>query len=100
MKQYIINAFSDQPFTGNPAAVCILDTWLPDKLMLAIAQQNNLSETAFAVKIGQNYHLRWFTPAAEIDLCGHATLATAFVIMNFYDTSLDTVCFEDRKSVV
>ena len=94
MKQYIINAFSDQPFTGNPAAVCILDTWLPDKLMLAIAQQNNLSETAFAVKIGQNYHLRWFTPAAEIDLCGHATLATAFVIMNFYDTSLDTVCFD------
>lgn len=86
MKQYIVDAFTDKVFSGNPAGVCILDKWISDDLMKNIAKENNLSETAFAVKNGSNYHLRWFTPAGEIDFCGHATLATAYVIKNFYDT--------------
>lgn len=87
MKQYIVDAFTDKVFSGNPAGVCILDKWISDDLMKNIAKENNLSETAFAVKSGSNYHLRWFTPAGEIDFCGHATLATAYVIKNFYDTN-------------
>ena len=75
MKQYIVDAFS--VFHGNPAAICILDQWLPQEQMMDITRENNLSETAFAVKKQDRYHLRWFTPAGEIDLCGHATLAAA-----------------------
>ena len=82
MKQYIVDAFTDKLFCGNPAAICILDKWLSDDMMRNIAKENNLSETAFAVKENQNYKLRWFTPAGEIDLVRHATLACAFVIMN------------------
>ena len=77
MKQYIVDAFSDRVFHGNPAAICILDQWLPQEQMMDITSENNLSETAFAVKKQDRYHLRWFTPAGEIDLCGHATLAAA-----------------------
>ena len=77
MKQYIVDAFSDRVFHGNPAAICILDQWLPQEQMMDIARENNLSETAFAVKKQARDHLRWFTPAGEIDLCGHATLAAA-----------------------
>lgn len=77
MKQYIVDAFSDRVFHGNPAAICILDQWLPQEQMMNITRENNLSETAFAVKKQDRYHLRWFTPAGEIDLCGHATLAAA-----------------------
>ena len=78
---YQIDAFANQLFKGNPAAVCPLDTWLDDALLQQIAIENNLSETAFFVKLPNNtYHLRWFTPEFEIDLCGHATLATAFVL--------------------
>ena len=77
MKQYIVDAFSDRVFHGNPAAICILDQWLPQEQMMDITRENNLSETAFAVKKQDRYHLRWFTPAEEIDLCGHATLAAA-----------------------
>ena len=84
MKQFIVDAFTDKVFRGNPAAVCILDEWLPDELMLNITRENNLSETAFAVKVEDKYHLRWFTPKSEIDLCGHATLATSYVIFNYY----------------
>lgn len=84
MKCYVVDAFAEKIFEGNPAAVCILDAWPTDNLMKLIAKENNLSETAFAVKIGDKYHLRWFTPGAEIELCGHATLATAFVLANFY----------------
>ena len=95
MKQYIIDAFTDKIFSGNPAAICILDEWLSDETMLLIARENNLSETAFAVKgEGNHYKLRWFTPGGEIDLCGHATLACAFVIMNYYERSLKTVIFD------
>ena len=77
MKQYIVDAFSDRVFHGNPAAICIFDQWLPQEQMMDITRENNLSETAFAVKKQDRYHLRWFTPAGEIDLCGHATLAAA-----------------------
>lgn len=92
MKQYIVDAFTDKVFSGNPAAICILDEWLSDETMISIAKENNLSETAFAVKEGELYHLRWFTPGGEIDLCGHATLACAYVLMRFYEKS-DSVIF-------
>ena len=94
MKQYIVDAFTDKVFTGNPAAVCIIKEWIPDSLMMNITRENNLSETAFAVKEGTEYRLRWFTPGGEIDLCGHATLATAFVILNYYDTDRSQVSFD------
>ncbi len=93
MKQYVVDAFTDRIFSGNPAAVCVLDQWLSEELMLAITKENNLSETAFLVKEGGSYHLRWFTPGGEIDLCGHATLASAYVIMNFYE-EVDEVSFQ------
>lgn len=80
MKCYVVDAFADHLFEGNPAAVCVLDTWLSDELMQLIAVENNLSETAFAVKNAGSYGLRWFTPGGEIDLCGHATLATAYAL--------------------
>ena len=101
MKQYIVDAFTDKVFSGNPAAICILDEWLSDEIMLSIAKENNLSETAFAIKQvtkdsvnAIHYKLRWFTPGGEIELCGHATLACAFVIMNFYEKNLKTVIFD------
>lgn len=93
MKQYIVDAFTDKVFGGNPAAVCIMDSWPSDDLMMNITVENNLSETAFAVREGSRYRLRWFTPGGEIDLCGHATLATAFVLMNYYDSAANTVVF-------
>ena len=85
MKQYIADAFTEEVFKGNPAAVCILKQWLSDDTMQKIAIENSLSETAFAVKSGDHYCLRWFTPGGEIDLCGHATLATAYVITHFIE---------------
>ncbi|MBO1308592.1 PhzF family phenazine biosynthesis protein [Enterococcus sp. 669A] len=95
MKQYVVDAFTNVIFKGNPAAVCILDAWLEDDLLQAIAKENNLSETAFAVSTGENqYHLRWFTPTDEIDLCGHATLATAFVLFNYYQAGAETITFD------
>lgn len=93
MKQYIVDAFTDKVFAGNPAAVCIMNDWLSDDLMMSITKENNLSETAFAVKENDNYHLRWFTPGGEIDLCGHATLACAYVLMRFYDKERDSITF-------
>ena len=94
MRQYVVDAFTDQVFSGNPAAVCVMDTWLPEETMMSITKENNLSETAFTVKEGEHYRLRWFTPGGEIDLCGHATLATAFVIMNYYEKERDEVRFD------
>ena len=93
MKQYVVDAFTDHVFAGNPAAVCVMDEWLDEKTMMAITMENNLSETAFAVKEGEKYHLRWFTPGGEIDLCGHATLATACVIMTYVAPELPEVTF-------
>ena len=100
MKQYIVDAFTNKLFSGNQAAVCVLDTWLPDELMLKITIENNFSETAFTVKERENYHLRWFTPGGEINLCGHATLATAFVLMNFVDKSLTEVAFTTLSGIL
>lgn len=79
---YQIDAFSNQVFGGNPAAVCILDQWLSDAQMQAIGNENNLAETAFVVPDKEHYHIRWFTPEVEVDLCGHATLAAAYVLKN------------------
>ena len=93
MKQYIVDAFTDKVFHGNQAAVCVLDAWLPEDLMMDITRENNFSETAFTVKEGEKYHLRWFTPGGEIDLCGHATLGTAFVLLNYYEKDADKVVF-------
>lgn len=93
LKQYVADAFTDEVFSGNPAAICILDSWIPDELMMNITKENNLSETAFAVRNGEKYELRWFTPGGEIDLCGHATLACAFIILNYYDKDENEVVF-------
>lgn len=94
MKQYVIDAFADKLFEGNPAAVCVMEHWIDDEIMKAITKENNLSETCFTVQNGKNYKLRWFTPGGEIDLCGHATLATAFVLMNYVNPFMTEVTFE------
>lgn len=94
MKQYVVDAFTDKLFGGNPAAICVMDEWLSDEMMINIAKENNLSETAFTVKENEKYRLRWFTPGGEIDLCGHATLACAFVLMNEIDSSMERITFE------
>lgn len=94
MKQYVVDAFTDKVFAGNPAAVCVMDKWLSDDTMQKIAIENNLSEAAFAVKEGAAYHLRWFTPGGEVELCGHATLATAYVITRFVEPDLTAVAFD------
>lgn len=96
MKQYIVDAFTDKVFGGNQAAVCILDKWISDSLMQNIAKENNFSETAFAVKGESLYHLRWFTPESEIDFCGHATLATSFVLFNFYEKAAEKITFKTQ----
>ena len=93
MKQYIVDAFTDSVFSGNQAAVCILNEWPADKLMQNIAKENNFSETAFAVKERDSYHLRWFTPGGEIDFCGHATLETSFVLFNYYEKDSSQITF-------
>ena len=91
MKQYIVDAFTDKPFHGNPAAVCVMDRWISDETMQAIAAENNLAETAFAVKEGERYRIRWFTPSMEEELCGHATLAASFVLLTFFEPGADEV---------
>ena len=93
MRQFVVDAFTDHVFAGNPAAVCILSHWIPDALMQDIAMENRFSETAFVVKGGETYHLRWFTPGGEIDLCGHATLATAYVLLNHDEKEQSSVTF-------
>lgn len=91
MKQYIVDAFTDKLFRGNPAAVCVMDRWISDETMQAIAMENNLAETAFAVKEGERYRIRWFTPMTEEELCGHATLAASFILLNRYEPDADEV---------
>lgn len=97
---YQIDAFANVQFKGNPAAVCPLKTWIGDDLMQKIAAENNLSETAFFVKKGYDYELRWFTPKGEIDLCGHATLATAYVIFTYLDNSIENIKFHTLSGVL
>ncbi|OLS38186.1 phenazine biosynthesis protein [Alkalihalophilus pseudofirmus] len=97
MKYFVVDAFAERIFEGNPAGVCVMEEWITDELMQKIAIENNLSETAFAVKEDEAYHLRWFTPGGEIDLCGHATVATAFVILNYYEQGIETVRFTSKS---
>jgi predicted PhzF superfamily epimerase YddE/YHI9 len=94
---YIVHAFTKKTFAGNPAAVCPLREWLPDALMQAIAAENHLAETAFFVPAGDGFHLRWFTPAVEVDLCGHATLATAHVLANHLGFVRAEMRFESKS---
>jgi len=95
---YQVDAFAEKVFQGNPAAVVPLEDWLEDKLMQEIAMENNLSETAFFVKTDAGYHIRWFTPEFEIDLCGHATLASAYIIKNFVEPHLAEINFTTQKA--
>ena len=98
---YQIDAFTNEQFKGNPAAVCPLDEWIAEDLMQKIAAENNLSETAFFVKENRNaYGLRWFTPKGEIDLCGHATLASAYVICNYLNQDLKDIKFHTKSGVL
>lgn len=90
---YQVDAFTDRVFKGNPAAVCPLEQWLEDNVLQSIAAENNLSETAFFIPEPGGYHLRWFTPTTEVELCGHATLASAYVLMNLLQPELQEVCF-------
>ena len=92
-----VDAFTKEVFGGNPAAVCPLDAWLPDKTMQQIAAENNLAETAFFVKNGDGYDLRWFTPTVEMDLCGHATLASAHILYEVLGESSDVLKFQTRS---
>ena len=93
ISMYQVDAFASEVFRGNPAAVCVLDKWLDDAVLQNIAAENNLAETAFFIKTDEGYDLRWFTPAVEIDLCGHATLASAYVIFEFLEPELREVSF-------
>ena len=98
---YQIDAFTDTMFGGNPAAICPLEEWLPDDILLNLAKENNLAETAFFVKrSNSNYHLRWFTPRIEMDLCGHATLASAYVLFQYLDYSDDILVFETLSGLL
>ena len=100
MKQkiYQIDAFTDTLFSGNPAAICPLNEWLPDNILQKIAMENNLAETAFYVKQDNEYEIRWLTPTVEVDLCGHATLAAAFVLFNFENYIGNEISFYSKRS--
>lgn len=100
IKYYIADAFAEEIFRGNPAGVCVSDMEMSAETMQKIAFENNLSETAFLVKRGEKYGLRWFTPLFEIDLCGHATLAAAFVVMNYIEPSRNEVCFDTASGEI
>ncbi len=95
-----VNAFTDQDFAGNPAAVCPLNSWPEDSLLLAIAAENNLSETAYFVPEGSHFSLRWFTPQCEVNLCGYATLASGFVLFTELETQRESVHFETRSGTL
>ncbi|MDR1705719.1 MAG: PhzF family phenazine biosynthesis protein [Clostridiales bacterium] len=101
MKYYVADAFVDGPFTGNPAGVCIMDSYPDDAVLQNIACENNLSETAFLVKTGDAaYNLRWFTTVSEVDLCGHATLASSFVIMNYLEPEAQALTFASQSGIL
>lgn len=94
---YQVDAFTDTVFGGNPAAVIPLESWIDEKIMQQIAMENNLSETAFFVKVDDGFHIRWFTPGYEIDLCGHVTLASAYIIKNFIEPHIQEINFTTEK---
>ena len=100
MKYYIVDAFAENLFRGNQAGVCLVDTFLDNETMQSIAAENNLAETAFVTPNGNDFDLRWFTPEVEIDLCGHATLASAFVLSSCLDKSLDVMRFNTLSGVL
>lgn len=94
---YQVDAFTNRLFAGNPAAICPLEQWLPDEALQSIALENNLAETAYFIPNGEAYHLRWFTPAVEVDLCGHATLASAYVLWEKLGFAGDRIDFDTRS---
>jgi PhzF family phenazine biosynthesis protein len=95
---YQVDAFTSEIFSGNPAAVCFLQSWIDDELLQSIAAENNLSETAFLVRNNEGFDLRWFTPTVEVDLCGHATLASAFVLFACHEWRGENIHFRTRRS--
>jgi len=94
---YQVDAFSKEAFSGNPAAVVPLTEWIEDSLMQQIALEKNLSETAFIVPTDSGYHIRWFTPKVEVNLCGHATLASAFIVFNYLNTNKERITFDSKS---
>ncbi len=98
IKLFQVDAFTSEVFGGNPAAVCLLDRWLDDSILQKIAAENNLAETAFVVQAGEGYNIRWFTPTIEVDLCGHATLATAQVLFHHLKVGGDAIAFTSDRS--
>lgn len=94
---YQVDAFASTVFRGNPAAICPLTEWLPDETLQSIASENNLAETAYFVPKGDRFHLRWFTPCCEVDLCGHATLASAFVLFEYLRQPGETIYFDTKS---
>jgi PhzF family phenazine biosynthesis protein len=98
IKIFQVDAFTAELFKGNPAAVCLLDQWLVDSQMQSIAAENNLAETAFIVRDSDHFQIRWFTPTVEVDLCGHATLASAYVIFNHVDFTAGEIIFHSPRS--
>ena len=98
IKIYQVDAFTSERFKGNPAAVCLFDEWLEDKIMQQIAAENNLAETAFIINKEGQYHIRWFTPVSEVALCGHATLASAYVLFTFYEKQAGSLTFQSLYS--
>ncbi len=94
LSYHVVDAFAERPFGGNPAGVCVLDSWIDDSLMQAIAAENRLSETAFCVRVDDSsYQIRWFTPACEIDLCGHATFGCSYVLFSFFEPEAEKIRF-------
>lgn len=100
LKIYQLDAFTDTVFSGNPAAVVPLQAWLSDELMQKIAAENNLAETAFYIPEGDKFHIRWFTPTIEVDLCGHATLATAYTIFQYENYQKSLIEFNSRSGIL
>ena len=100
MKQYVVDAFAGRAFEGNPAAVCLPERWPSLERMMDITWENNLPETAFAVREGEDWRLRWFTPEGEIDLCGHATLAAAYAIIRFVDPAAEELRFQTLSGLL
>ncbi len=97
IKLYQVDAFTSNVFRGNPAAICPLESWLDEKLLQNIALENNLSETAFFVPKNEHFEIRWFTPTVEVNLCGHATLASAHVIFKYLDYTNDEITFQSKS---
>jgi len=100
LKLYQIDAFTKKVFSGNPAAVCPLEYWLEDDVLQKIADENNLSETAFFVKEDNSYKIRWFTPTSEVDMCGHATLASAYVLFEYLNFSKNEIIFNSKSGIL